>query len=243
MPRTDSAADSGILLIDKPPAWTSHDVVNCVRRRFRFRKVGHCGTLDPAATGLLVLLLGRATKLSQRLMNQDKVYAGTMRLGVETDSQDRDGEVIATGEVEGITPEDVERVAADFVGEIMQVPPMVSAVKKDGKPLYKLARKGQVVEREPRPVVVHRLTITDIRLPDVDFEVACGKGTYVRTLCADMGHALGCGAHLLALRRLRSGRFDVKDAHTMDQVKTWEREQLLEAMIGLGDLLVELMDG
>lgn len=243
MPQTDSAAESGILLIDKPAEWTSHDVVNCVRRRFRFRKVGHCGTLDPAATGLLVLLLGRATKLSQRLMNQQKIYAGTMRLGIETDSQDRDGKVVATGDIGGIAPEDVERVAATFVGEIMQVPPMVSALKKDGKPLYKLARKGQTVEREPRPVTIHRLTITAIRIPDVDFEVACSKGTYVRTLCADMGRKLGCGAYLHELRRLQSGFFDVKDAYTMEEVKTWEREQLLEAMIGLGDLLTRMMDG
>jgi tRNA pseudouridine55 synthase len=242
MSQTDTIAESGVLLVDKPSDWTSHDVVNCVRRRFRFRKVGHCGTLDPAATGLLVLLLGRATKLSERLMNQDKVYAGTMRLGIETDSQDRDGQITATHDIAGLTEEDVRRAAQSFVGTLMQTPPMVSAVKKDGKPLYKLARKGQVVEREPRQIVIHNLTIGDVRMPDIDFEVSCGKGTYIRTLCADIGTALGCGAHLHSLRRLRSGSFSVDDAYTIDRIKSWEREQLMDAMIPLGDLLVRLMD-
>jgi tRNA pseudouridine55 synthase len=175
-------------------------------------------------------------------MNQDKVYAGTMRLGIETDSQDRDGQITATHDIAGLTEEDVRRAAQSFVGTLMQTPPMVSAVKKDGKPLYKLARKGQVVEREPRQIVIHNLTIGDVRMPDIDFEVSCGKGTYIRTLCADIGTALGCGAHLHSLRRLRSGSFSVDDAYTIDRIKSWEREQLMDAMIPLGDLLVRLMD-
>ena len=242
MPQTDSIAESGVLLVDKPTEWTSHDVVNCVRRRFKLRKVGHCGTLDPAATGLLVILLGRATKLSEKLMNQDKVYAGTMRLGVETDSQDRDGQVVATHPVDDVTGEDIERVAQRFVGDTMQIPPMVSAVKKGGKPLYKLARKGKTVEREPRPITIHYLTIRKIELPDVQFEVSCGKGTYVRTLCADIGGKLGCGAYLQELRRLRSGSFNVADSYEMDTIKSWEREQLFQAIIPLGEILVRIMD-
>jgi len=225
--------ESGILLVDKPSEWTSHDVVNCVRRRFRVKKVGHCGTLDPAATGLLVLVLGRATKLSGRLSGQDKVYSGTLRLGIETDSQDRDGKITAENDPGAITREQIEDVFQRFTGDIQQIPPMVSAVKKDGRPLYKLARKGIEIERDPRSVTIHSLELLDFRLPDVDFEVRCSKGTYVRTLCADIGRELGCGAHLAALRRNRSGKFKIEDAHTVDAIKQWEKEQLMEAIIPL----------
>lgn len=235
-------AESGILLVDKPEDWTSHDVVNFVRRRFRVRKVGHCGSLDPIATGLLVLVLGRATKIAARLTAQDKVYAGTMRLGVETFTQDRAGEVLATADTSAITPEDVRRVCAGFVGEIEQVPPMVSAIKKDGKPLYKLARKGEVVEREPRPVTIHSLTLGAIEIPDVVFETHCSKGTYVRTLCSDIGAQLGCGAHLLGLRRLRSGPFEIEQAYTIDAMRDWDRDRLLQEMIPLSQVLLLLMD-
>lgn len=235
-------AESGILLVDKPVDWTSHDVVNCVRGRFRIRKVGHCGTLDPIATGLLVLVLGRATKLSDRLTTQDKTYTGTMRLGIETFTEDSAGEVTATADTSGITPDQIQRVAAAFLGETEQVPPMVSAIKKDGTPLYKLARKGQVVEREPRRITIRSLELERIEIPDVDFTVACSKGTYVRTLCADIGRQLGCGAHLLNLRRLRSGGFDVADAHGAEEIKTWAREKLLEHVIPLGEVLLMLME-
>lgn len=229
-------AESGILLVDKPEGWTSHDVVNCVRRRFQIAKVGHCGTLDPAATGLLVMVLGKATRLSDKLSGQDKTYAGTMRLGIETFSEDRDGAVTATADPSGVTEEAVRREAARFVGEIQQVPPMVSAIKKDGRPLYKLARKGQIIERAARPVTIHEFKIGRVAVPDVDFEVSCSKGTYVRTLCADLGRALGCGAHLLALRRLRSGKFHVQDTVTIETIKSWTRADLLSRMIPLARL-------
>ncbi len=229
--------ESGVLLVDKPAEWTSHDVVGCIRGRFRFRKVGHCGTLDPAATGLLVVVLGRATRLSDQLSGQDKVYAGTFRLGVETDSQDRDGKVIRTTDASQVTAAAVEAAAAKFVGDLQQIPPMVSAIKVDGRPLYKLARKGQEIEREPRPVTIHSLVLRRIALPDVEFEVACSKGTYVRTLAADIGTALGVGAHLLDLRRLRSGAFSVADAVTMDVVKGWTREECLARMIPIASLV------
>ncbi len=226
--------ESGVLLVDKPTEWTSHDVVNFVRRRFGIAKVGHCGTLDPAATGLLVLVLGKATRLSDRLMGHDKRYAGTLRLGIETSSQDREGEVTATKDASHITADDVARVIPHYVGDLQQIPPMVSAIKVNGKPLYKLARKGKEIEREARSVTVHEFKITKVAIPDVEFEVACSKGTYVRTLCADIGAELGVGGHLLALRRLNSGKFDVKDAVTMDTIKSWAgRQDVLDRMIPL----------
>jgi tRNA pseudouridine55 synthase len=232
------AAESGALLVDKAPEWTSHDVVNLVRRRFGFRKVGHCGTLDPGATGLLVVVLERATKLSAQLMGGDKLYEGTLRLGVETFSQDSDGEVTATHELGPLTAEDVCAAAAGFVGDIQQIPPMVSAVKQNGQPLYKRARRGQVVEREPRSVTVHAFEILRVELPDVSFRVKCSKGTYVRTLAADLGTRLGCGAHLCGLRRLASGPFQVEDAVPVAELKSWDdRERVLSAMIPMQELL------
>lgn len=229
--------ESGVILVDKPTEWTSHDVVNCIRRRFRIKKVGHCGTLDPNATGLLVIVFGYATKLSGKFSPQDKVYHGTMRLGKATDSQDAEGQVIEECEFAGITLENIREQAAAFVGDIEQVPPMVSAVKKDGKPLYKLARKGEEVEREPRNIRIDRLDFQAYEPPDATFEVACSKGTYVRTLCHDLGHNLGSAAYLLDLRRLQSGRFSVDNAYTMDTIKTWEKDDLMAHKISLDQLL------
>lgn len=221
----------GVLLVDKPPGLTSHDVVDRVRRRFGFKKVGHCGTLDPAATGLLILVLERATKLQDRLMSADKTYEGAMLLGVSTDSQDADGKVIAEKPVPPLTAEDIETVFARFRGDIQQVPPMVSAVKHQGTPLYKLARKGQTVERKARLVHVYDLRVLGLELPRITFRAVCTKGTYVRTLCSDIGDTLGCGAHLFELRRTRSGKFDVNDAHTLDEILQRTRDQLKEFII------------
>jgi tRNA pseudouridine55 synthase len=240
-PVQDELAESGIILVDKPEEWTSHDVVNCIRRRFRIRKVGHCGTLDPIATGLLVIVCGRATKLSSRLTTQDKVYAGSLTLGVETHSQDRTGDVTAEHDPSGVTEQAVREVFAKYVGDIEQIPPMVSAIKKDGKALYRLARKGQEVEREPRSITIHSLEITGIELPHVSFTVHCSKGTYVRTLCADIGQDLGCGAHMRDLRRMASGTFSIENACTMDQIKSWEREEFLARMTPLGEVLADLV--
>ncbi len=242
MTQPDEHAESGLILIDKPEDWTSHDVVNFVRRRFGIRKAGHCGTLDPIATGLLVVLLGRATKLSSRLLMQDKTYAGSLRLGVETHTQDRAGEVIATHDPSGVTPEAVRAAAARLTGEILQVPPMVSALKRDGRRLYKLARTGHEVEREPRPVRVYRFDIEAVEVPVVRFTVECSKGTYVRTLCADLGHALGCGAHLHDLRRLRSGPFRIEDAFTIETLRTWDRAAFLAHMTPLAGVVMRLME-
>lgn len=219
---------NGILLVDKAADWTSHDAVNCVRRRFAIKKTGHCGTLDPFATGLLILLLGKSTKQQDILMGHDKRYSATMRLGIETDSQDCTGEVVAEKPVPEFSEAQLLKVAESFIGEQQQLPPMHSAIKINGQPLYKLAHKGKVVEREPRNIVVHEFKITRIALPEVDFEVLCSKGTYVRTLAADFGARLGCGAHLVALRRLAIGEFSVADAAGIEDIKNWELPQLLE---------------
>ncbi len=225
--------ESGILLVDKPVGWTSHDVVNCVRKRFDIRKVGHCGTLDPNATGLLVLVLGKATRLSSQLSPQDKSYTGSMYLGVTTTSQDYQGDIVDERPLTEITPEHIRAVSAEFTGDIEQIPPMVSAKKSGGKRLYKMAREGKTVEREPRRVTIYELAINEIDLPYVHFEVYCSKGTYIRTLVADIGERLGCGSYLYALRRLKSGPFSVDNAYTTDTIKSWEREDLLNAKIDM----------
>lgn len=220
---------------------TSHDVVAIARRQLGIKKIGHCGTLDPLATGLLMLVVGRATKIQDLLMSEDKQYVGTIRLGVTTGTQDKDGEVLEERDVAGVTEEQVREAFGHYCGEFGQVPPMVSAIKRDGVPLYKLARKGQEVEREPRPVRVSRFEVTRIELPEVDFVVDCSKGFYVRTYAHDIGQRIGCGGHLSALRRTRSGKFTLERAVPVAVLKTADREQLLRAMISLAE--VSLMRG
>jgi tRNA pseudouridine55 synthase len=202
----------GALLIDKPAGPTSHDVVGEIRHRFGIKKVGHAGTLDPNATGLLIILLGRGTKLSEKLMSSDKVYEGTIKFGEETDSYDSDGELVASLPVMPMTVDELNEAADSFVGDIMQEPPMVSAVKQGGVPLYKLARKGIEVERKSRLIHVYTYRFSKYEEPIGTFRVACTKGTYVRSLAHDLGQKLGCGAHLKTLRRVTSGRFDVEDS-------------------------------
>ncbi len=222
----------GILLVDKPAGPTSHDVVHQIRKRFRIGKVGHGGTLDPNATGLLIILLGKGTKLSDRLLGGDKAYAGVARLGRVTDTQDCDGRILEEKPFDHVLREEFEKVVAEgFVGDIFQTPPMVSAIKSGGVPLYKLARKGQEVERKPRLVHVFRFAVTAWDLPLVAFEVECTKGTYVRTLAHDVGQLLGCGACLDALRRTRSGPFEIKDAVTLQEALLWPEEQLAANII------------
>src|SRR5664279_105910 len=208
----------GAILIDKPAGPTSHDVVDAIRRRFGIKKVGHCGTLDPNATGLLIIVLGRGTKLSEKLMGDDKVYEGAIQFGETTDSYDADGEITASLPVPPLTLEQLNEEATKFIGDLMQIPPMVSAIKKNGVPLYKLARKGIEVEREPRLIHIYNFRFTNYAEPLGDFRVACTKGTYIRSIAHDLGQKLGCGAHLTTLRRSASGRFDVKDALTLDLI-------------------------
>src|SRR5437868_857720 len=212
-----SALD-GALLIDKPAGPTSHDLVDAIRRRFGIKKVGHCGTLDPNATGLLVILLGRGTKLSEKLMSDDKVYAGTMKLGDATDSYDVDGELTASLPVPPMTLEQLNELTVTFIGDQMQMPPMVSAVKIKGVPLYKLARKGVEVERKARLIHIYKFQFSRYEEPLAQFSIACTKGTYVRSLAHELGQKIGCGAHLLTLRRLKSGKFDVADAIQYEEV-------------------------
>ena len=249
---------SGVLVLCKPRGMTSHDCVNRIRRLFGTKKVGHTGTLDPDAVGVLPILIGRAAKAADVLPDNDKVYRAGLKLGLTTDTEDVTGEVLSrdtTVDADGrnlYALDDVKRVAADFVGEIMQVPPMYSALKRDGKKLVDLARQGIVVEREPRPVTIYSLEVSlpdrdglsssdkvdcmmsdrdgNISEPDYMLTVACSKGTYIRTLCADVGNALGCGGVMCSLTRLKASGFDISDSVTLDTLESLEapeRERLL----------------
>ena len=237
----DQQQPCGVLLIDKEPGMTSHDAVAICRRQLKFKKIGHCGTLDPMATGLLMLVIGKATKIQDLLMSEDKEYTGTLTLGVTTNSQDKEGEVQETKEVPAFTEEQIDLAFNKYVGHFEQIPPMVSAIKKDGVPLYKLARKGQEVKRDPRPVSVTDYSINRTDLPEVDFTVNCSKGFYVRTYAHDIGQDLECGAHLSALRRTRSGKFTVDRAMTATDLKTASPEEIQKAMISLAE--ISLMRG
>jgi tRNA pseudouridine55 synthase len=221
----------GIILIDKEEGKTSFDVVKAIRRLLNVKKVGHAGTLDPFATGLLIILLGQGTKLSNYLMAGDKAYQATMRLGVETDTQDLTGRVIKKRLVPEFEPGFIRKVAQRFLGEIEQVPPLFSAVNYRGKRAYELAREGIKVDLQKRRVKVHSLAITSIDLPDVTMKVTCSRGTYVRSLAADLGKALGPGAHLQSLRRLCSGHFSVKDAQRLENVERLSRDRLVPQTI------------
>lgn len=236
-----SGVPSGVLLIDKAPDMTSHDVVAIARRSLGTKKIGHCGTLDPMATGLLMLVIERATKIQDLLMSEDKEYEGTLTLGKVTSTQDRQGEVLEEKEVADFDRDTIDAAFASMTGDFEQIPPMVSAIKKDGVPLYKLARKGQVVKRDPRPVHVSRYEIRRVELPEIDFMVDCSKGFYVRTYAHDLGAKLGCGAHLSALRRVRSGRFVLDRAIDVPTLKTAPREDLFKAMVSLAE--ISLMRG
>src|SRR6185437_8746760 len=226
-----SATPDGVLLVDKAAGMTSHDVVALVRRQLQIKKVGHCGTLDPIATGLLILTLGRGTKIQDLLMSEDKEYVGTLSLGQTTDTQDRAGQIINERPVPELDEAMVHEAFDKFRGDFYQMPPMVSAIKKDGVPLYKLARQGKIVERDPRLVHVYRYWINQVALPEIDFGVVCSKGFYVRTYANDIGEALGCGAHLKSLRRIKSGRFDVSGAITVQELKTAEPVQILKRIL------------
>jgi tRNA pseudouridine55 synthase len=209
----------GILLVDKPSGITSHDVVDRIRRIFHIKKVGHAGTLDPMATGLMIILVGKATKTSQYLMSMDKEYTGTMRLGQSTDSQDAEGTVTEERPVPELQESEVLEQMKAFVGDQYQTPPMFSAKKVGGQPLYKLARKGKTVAREPRVIHISRFDLTNFASPEISFLVACSKGTYVRTIAHDLGEKLGCGAHLNVLRRTGIGDFSIESASTLEALR------------------------
>lgn len=226
----------GVLIVDKEPDMTSHDVVAIARKTLGMKKIGHCGTLDPMATGLLLLVLGRGTKISELLMSEDKEYVGTITLGVTTSTQDKEGEVVTESEVSEFSEQQIIDAFEEFVGDFYQTPPMVSAIKKDGVPLYKLARKGKEVKRDPRLVHIYHYEITRIELPEIDFRVVCTKGFYVRTYAHDIGGKLGCGAHLSRLRRTKSGRFDLEKSVTASELKNGERSEIVEKLLSLPEV-------
>lgn len=206
----------GVLLIDKPVGCTSHDIVANVRKKLKVKKVGHAGTLDPNATGLLIILVGKATKISQYLMSLGKVYQGTIHLGVVTDTYDCEGEIMQQTPVPELSEADITEVLQAFKGDQYQMPPMYSAKKVNGVPLYKMARQGKEVERQERFINIASLELNDFSTPHIQFTVACSKGTYIRSLAHDIGQKLGCGANLSQLRRTASDRFSIEDAITLD---------------------------
>jgi len=225
----------GVLLVDKPRDHTSHDVIARLRGKLKMKRIGHAGTLDPMATGLLVVLVGKATAVSQYIISLDKEYTGTMKLGATTNSQDADGEVVETRPVPPLTEDGVKAAMAGFLGDQYQTPPMFSAIKVNGVPLYKLARKGEEIEREPRFIRVMSWDLTRFAPPELDFRLRCTKGTYVRTLAHDLGQKLGCGAHLTALRRTATDKLGVAQALTMEQIEAL-------SLVDLGKQLLHVRD-
>lgn len=221
----------GVLLVDKPSGLTSHDVVYRLRRKLQMKKIGHAGTLDPMATGVLIMLIGKATRISQYLISVDKVYEGRIRLGVTTNSQDADGEVMETRPVPVLTEVEISAAMKGFLGDQYQIPPMFSAIKKDGVPLYKLARKGEEIEREPRFIRVASFDLLGFTSPVIEFRLACTKGTYVRTVGHDLGQKLGCGAHLSALRRTGSGQFTIGQCLPMDTIEAMSLAEIEKQLV------------
>jgi len=234
----------GVLSVDKPAGVTSHDVVDRVRRVFGQRKVGHAGTLDPMATGVLVVCLGKATRILEFLSKDVKEYLCGIAIGVSTDTEDAEGVVLEEADASALTLEDLERASAQFVGEIEQMPPMYSAVKHQGKRLYELARAGRVVERPARTVVVTEIVVESM-VPGVvacaDMLVRCGSGTYIRTLCVDIGKALGYPAHMASLRRTRVGPFTLDGALSLDELERCADHDLLEgSLVSIDEAISEM---
>lgn len=225
----------GILLVDKPGDHTSHDVVARLRGKLKMKRIGHAGTLDPMATGLLIMLVGKATRVSQYLTSLDKEYEGTVELGKVTDTQDADGEMMETRPVPPLTEDELKEAIKGFLGDQYQLPPMYSAIKIDGVPLYKSARKGEDIVREPRFIRVMSWEVTKFGLPRFDFRLRCTKGTYVRTLAHDLGQKIGCGAHLAALRRTATDKFNVAQALTLDQIMAMSLTEIEQKLIAPRD--------
>ena len=244
MTRRDSESTrypGGVLVIDKPAGLSSARVVAVVKRLLHVGKVGHAGTLDPFATGVLIVCIGHATRLARFWLDGVKTYAAELCLGVETDTQDVTGNVIATGCFDNISTSDIHTVMASFIGVSEQFPPIFSALKHQGVPLYKLARKGTPFQKPPRRVQIYRLDIQDMALPCVRFEVTCSSGTYIRTLCADIGKMLGCGAYLKSLRRIASSRFTLADALSLPELETLvESGDIAARMIGMSESLPDM---
>ena len=211
----------GIVVLDKALGGSSNYALQQVKRLFDANKAGHTGALDPLATGVLPLCLGEATKVSQFLLDSDKAYRARIKLGVRTDTADSEGEVIATADAGAVTEAQIKSALTQFEGDIEQVPPMYSALKRDGQPLYKLAREGKTVEREPRAITVYSIELTDFdpQSQELEIEVDCSKGTYIRTIADDLGQIIGCGAHIIALRRLKAGAFTLADSQSLEELE------------------------
>ena len=230
----------GVIVIRKEKGFTSHDVVAKLRGILHMKKIGHTGTLDPDAEGVLPVALGKATRLVDMITDKEKTYEAVMRLGVVTDTQDMSGTVLSQTTELSVTEEELCTVVSSFVGDYMQVPPMYSALKVNGKKLYELAREGKTVERKPRPVHFYEIEILDISFPLVHFRVTCSKGTYIRTLCHDIGDKLGCGAAMESLLRTKAGRFTLDDAITLAQTEEAVQEGTIESKIlGIEEILAE----
>jgi tRNA pseudouridine55 synthase len=212
---------NGLLILDKPQGITSHDCVYKARRATKIKQIGHAGTLDPMATGVLVLCIGKATRLSEYLLGEDKAYQGLIKLGQRTNTDDADGEVIETRPVPEISDEVLARVQQAFTGEILQVPPQFSAIKRDGQRAYALARKGENVELEARRMTIHDFRLTIFDRDTLKIDVKCSAGTYIRSLARDVGEMLGCGGHLTMLRRTQAGAFSIREAMPLDSVGLW----------------------
>lgn len=230
----------GIVNVNKPLGITSHDVVYRLRKILNIKKIGHTGTLDPEASGVLPMCVGKGTKLAEYLTASDKQYLATLKLGAFTDTQDATGQVLETFEV-NVTEEQICDVVKSFIGQIQQIPPMFSAIKIDGKKLYELAREGKTVEREARTITIHNIEIKNIDLDNniVKMLVDCSKGTYIRTLCNDIGAALGCGGHMLALCRTKSGRFNIDKAFTLEQIEEMTAKEDFSFLTSVGEALPE----
>ncbi|MFA5257689.1 MAG: tRNA pseudouridine(55) synthase TruB [Opitutales bacterium] len=232
MSQSEQPVFEGILLIDKPKGITSHDIVDRVRRKLHIKRVGHAGTLDPMATGLVIILVGKATKASQYLMGMDKTYEGTILLGKNTNTHDADGTITQERPVPELAEAQILEVLKSFEGDQYQTPPMFSAKKIDGVPLYKLARKGQEVEREARLIHIYGFELDEWHAPDkIDFTVACTKGTYVRTLAHEIGEKLGCGAHLISLNRTDIEKFKIEDSVRLEDFEKMETQDIQRILI------------
>ena len=218
---------NGIIVLNKPKGKTSHDMVSFLRRVTGIKKIGHTGTLDPDATGVLPMCIGKATKAADMLTDSDKAYRTQLILGATTDTQDASGNILTTSEAE-VTEEQIKETVSKYIGEISQIPPMFSAIKKDGKKLYELARRGISVEREPRKVTIYDIKIIEIAENTVTLDVACSKGTYIRTLCEDIGKALGCGAYMNTLVRTKSAGFTLAGSYTAEEIEKMKEQGILE---------------
>ncbi len=221
----------GVLAVNKPQGMTSHDVVDLIRRRFRLKKVGHAGTLDPMATGVLVMLIGNCTKLSNRFMSEDKEYEGSLTLGASSDTGDAWGKLTDSGRSSKFSEEEIRYAFKRFLGETEQFPPSYSAVKVNGRKLYEFARKGLIVQAAPRKIVIKDIDVLKIDLPRVFFRLTCSKGTYVRQICSDIGESLGCGAYMSALSRTRSGRFTIEDAVPVEKLRNMKIDDLEKIVV------------